>query len=487
MSNNILISIHPQHVEKIMSGEKRYEYRKLVPSNIQYMIVYATAPVKLVVALIEVESIIKESPEELWKITKEYSGISKEFFMNYFRNCDKAYAIKLKSVYKFDYPRPLTYFKDVARAPQSFVYLKENIEELVCKLGIDLPNEKEKRNKMQHRSTNYINNGNNQIVIYQTEDGQTQIDVRLEKDMIWLTREQIAVLFGRDYKTISKHINNALREELADSVVVAKFANTTQHGAIKGKMQTHMIDYFNLEVITSVGYRVKSKRGVQFRQWANRILKEYLVKGYAVNERLRHEQIGELRQLVDVLGRAIQSQPVLQMAESEALFEVVTDYAYALDTLDNYDYERLTIDKTTKDEPFHATYENAMEEIFHLREKFGGSALFGNEKDESFKSSIGQIYQTFGGEELYPSVEEKAAMLLYLVTKNHSFSDGNKRIAATLFLWFLNNNGILYNPDHTKRIADNTLVALTLMIAESRTEEKDVMVKVVVNLINKNN
>jgi len=274
---------------------------------------------------------------------------------------------------------------------------------------------------------------------------------------------------------------------LADSVVVAKFANTTQHGAIKGKMQTHMIDYFNLEVITSVGYRVKSKRGVQFRQWANRVLKDYLVKGYAVNERLRHEQIGELRQLVDVLGRTIQSQPVLQSVESEALFEVVTDYAYALDTLDNYDYERLTIDKTTKDEPFHATYENAMEEISRLREKFGGSALFGNEKDESFKSSIGQIYQTFGGEELYPSVEEKAAMLLYLVTKNHSFSDGNKRIAATLFLWFLNNNGILYNPDHTKRIADNTLVALTLMIAESKTEEKDVMVKVVVNLINKNN
>ena len=316
---------------------------------------------------------------------------------------------------------------------------------------------------------------------------QNQIDVRLENDMIWLTREQIAVLFGRDYKTISKHINNALREELAGSVVVAKFANTTQHGAIKGKMQTHMIDYFNLEVITSVGYRVKSKRGVQFRQWANRVLKEYLVKGYAVNERLRHEQIGELRQLVDVLGRTMQSQPVLQTEESEALFEVVTDYAYALDTLDNYDYERLTIDKTTKEEPFHATYENAMEEIFRLREKFGGSALFGNEKDDSFKSSIGQIYQTFGGEELYPSVEEKAAMLLYLVTKNHSFSDGNKRIAATLFLWFLNNNGILYNPDHTKRISDNTLVALTLMIAESRTEEKDVMVKVVVNLINKNN
>jgi prophage maintenance system killer protein len=188
-----------------------------------------------------------------------------------------------------------------------------------------------------------------------------------------------------------------------------------------------------------------------------------------------------------MLGRTIQNQPLLSNDETNALFEVVTNYTYALDTLDNYDYERLTIDKTTKEEPFHATYENAMEAINGLRKKFGGSALFGNEKDDSFKSSIGQIYQTFGGEELYPSVEEKAAMLLYLVTKNHSFSDGNKRIAATLFLWFLNNNRILYREDGSKRIADNTLVALTLMIAESKTEEKDVMVKVVVNLINQQN
>ena len=328
---------------------------------------------------------------------------------------------------------------------------------------------------------------NNQIIIYQTEDGQTKVDVRMENDMIWLTRQQIAILFGRDYKTISKHINNALKEELAGSVVVAKFANTTHHGAIEGKTQTHEIDYFNLEVITSVGYRVKSKRGVQFRQWANNVLKQYLIKGYAVNERIRKEQIVELRQLVGMLGRTIQSQPLLSNDETNALFEVVTDYTYALDTLDNYDYERLTISKTTKKEPFHATYENAMEAINGLREKFGGSTLFGKEKDESFKSSVGQIYQTFDGEELYPSVEEKAAMLLYLVTKNHSFIDGNKRIAATLFLWFLNKNHILYHPDGTKRIADSTLVALTLMIAESRTEEKDVMVKVVVNLINKNN
>ena len=324
------------------------------------------------------------------------------------------------------------------------------------------------------------------IAIYKDENNAIQLEVRMDGDMLWLTRQQLALLFGRDYKTISKHINNALKEELAGEVVVAKFANTTQHGAIENKTQTHDIEHFNLEMVTSIGYRVKSRRGVQFRKWANKVLKDYLVKGYAVNERIRHEQIGELRQLVGMLGRALQSQS-LSTDETNALFEVVTDYTYALDTLDNYDYERLTINKTTKNEPFHATYENAMEAINGLREKFGGSVLFGNEKDDSFKSSIGQIYQTFGGEELYPSVEEKAAMLLYLVTKNHSFSDGNKRIAATLFLWFLNNNGILYREDGSKRLADNTLVALTLMIAESKTEEKDVMVKVVVNLINQQN
>ena len=327
----------------------------------------------------------------------------------------------------------------------------------------------------------------NKIIIYTDETNSIQLEVRMEREMVWVTRQQLAMLFERDYKTISKHINNALKEELADEVVVAKFANTTRHGAIEDKTQTHEKEYFNLEMVTSVGYRVKSKRGIQFRKWANKILKDYLVKGYAVNERMRKEQIGELRQLVGMLGRTIQNQSLLSNDETNALFEVVTDYTYALDTLDNYDYERLTIEKTTKEEPFHATYENAMEEIRRLREKFGGSVLFGNEKDDSFKSSIGQIYQTFGGEELYPSVEEKAAMLLYLVTKNHSFSDGNKRIAATLFLWFLNNNGILYRKDRTKRLADNTLVALTLMIAESKTEEKDVMVKVVVNLINQQN
>lgn len=330
-----------------------------------------------------------------------------------------------------------------------------------------------------------INRG--EIIIYRAEDNTVQLDVRMEQDTVWLTASQMAMLFGRDVKTIYKHINNALREELADEVVGAKFATTTHHGAMEGKTQTNEVMYYNLEMVTSVGFRVKSNRGVQFRKWANRILKDYLVKGFAINEKLRKEQLADLRQLVQIVGRTMQSKAIESTDETQAIFDVVVDYTYALDTLDNYDYERLMLKETTPEVRFHATYENAMQTINALREKFGGSTLFGNEKDDSFKSSIGQIYQTFGGEDLYPSVEEKAAMLLYLVTKNHSFSDGNKRIAATLFLWFLNNNGILYHADGTKRIADNTLVALTLMIAESRTEEKDTMVKVVVNLINQKN
>ena len=317
------------------------------------------------------------------------------------------------------------------------------------------------------------------IVIYQTEDGQTQIDVRLENDTVWLNTNQMSILFDREESNIRRHIINVFKEgELVKE-------NNVHFLHVNGVKKP--VPFYTLDVIISVGYRVKSHRGVRFRQWANKILKDYLIKGYAVNQRIHKEQIGELRQLVGMLGRTIQNQPLMTDDETNALFEVVTDYTYALDTLDNYDYERLTIDKTTQEDKFHATYENAMQAINGLREKFGGSTLFGNEKDESFKSSIGQIYQTFGGKELYPSVEEKAAMLLYLVTKNHSFSDGNKRIAATLFLWFLNNNHILYRTDGSKRIADNTLVALTLMIAESRTEEKDVMVKVVVNLINQQN
>ena len=330
-------------------------------------------------------------------------------------------------------------------------------------------------------------NLNDKIVIYRTTDGQTQLEVKVDKETVWLNANQMAELFGRDTKTIRKHIDNAIHEELAGDMVVAKFATTTPHGAIEGKSQTHEVNFYNLDVIISVGYRVKSKNGVEFRRWANQVLKNYLVKGYAINKSLTEQRYTELKQLVGVLGRTVKAQEALTSDDALNLVEVVSDYAYALDTLDKYDYQQLAVEQTTHKEKFHATYEGAIQAIEGLKQKFGGSQWFANEKDDSFKSSIGQIYQTFGGQDLYPSVEEKAAMLLYLVTKNHSFSDGNKRIAATLFLWFMAGNGILYNPDGTKRIADNTLVALTLMIAESRTEEKDVMVKVVVNLINGNN
>lgn len=322
----------------------------------------------------------------------------------------------------------------------------------------------------------------NSIVIYQTTDGETSIDVKFQDETVWLSQAQMAELFQKDRTVIGRHISNIFKEgELERETTCANFAHVGNDGD-----QQYVTTLYNLDVIISVGYRVKSKRGTQFRIWANKVLKQYLLQGYAVNERIASQKYDELSQLVKVLGRTIQNQEKLT-EDSRSLLDVVVDYTYALDTLDRYDYQELKIEETTKKEEFHATYENAMEVIRELHEKFGGSTLFGNEKDDSFKSSIGQIYQTFGGIDLYPSVEEKAAMLLYLVTKNHSFSDGNKRIAATLFLWFLNGNGILYNEDGTKRIADNTLVALTLMIAESRTEEKDTMVKVIVNLINKNN
>ncbi len=320
---------------------------------------------------------------------------------------------------------------------------------------------------------------NSQLVIYKTPDGNMSIDVTLQNETVWLSQGQMAELFDKDQSVIARHISNVFKEgELEKESNMQILHNTLS------KFKPTQV--YSLDVIISVGYRVKSKRGTQFRIWANQVLKQYLLQGYAINERVAAQKYDELSQLVKVLGRTIQNQEKLT-EDSRSLLDVVVDYTYALDTLDRYDYQELKIEDTTGKEAFHATYENAMEVIRELHEKFGGSTLFGNEKDDSFKSSIGQIYQTFGGIDLYPSVEEKAAMLLYLVTKNHSFSDGNKRIAATLFLWFLNGNGILYNEEGTKRIADNTLVALTLMIAESRTEEKDTMVKVIVNLINKNN
>ena len=330
-----------------------------------------------------------------------------------------------------------------------------------------------------------VSSNNSSIILYQSEDGQTHVDVRMENDTVWLTQAQMAELFETDRTSIVRHINNIYKtEELEREATCAKIAQVQMEG---NRTVTRQIPFFNLDMIISVGYRVNAKRGVKFRQWANRILKQYLIKGYAINQNMKLERYNELKNVVQLMARAISLQESVSNNEYDGLFHVISDYVYALDTLDRYDFQTLAINQTTAYEPFRATYDNAMAAINALKDKFGGSKWFANEKDDSFKSSIGQIYQTFAGVELYPSVEEKAAMLLYLVVKNHSFSDGNKRIAAMLFLWFMEKNGVLYGEDGRKRIADNTLVALTLMIAESRTEEKDIMVKVVVNLINKEN
>ena len=319
------------------------------------------------------------------------------------------------------------------------------------------------------------------IVIFQTANGTIDLDVRLDGETVWLTQSQMVILFERDQSVISKHINNIFKEgELEKDSVYAKFAYTAADEKV------YQVDYYNLDVIISVGYRVKSRQGTQFRIWANRILKEYIIKGYAVSNKLKLNQYEDLKQTIKLLSNVVQNKE-LSNDEATGLLRVISDYTYALDTLDKYDYQQLTVEKTTDKETFRATYETAMEAVGLLKNKFNSSDLFANEKDQSFRSSINTIYQTFDGKDLYPSVEEKAAMLLYLVTKNHSFSDGNKRIAAFLFLWFLEKNGVLYKSNGLRLIENNTLVALTLMIAESRTEEKDVMVKVVVNLINGDN
>lgn len=326
-----------------------------------------------------------------------------------------------------------------------------------------------------------------EIVIYEAPDGQTQIDVKLAQDTIWLTQRQIAELLGTEVPAISKHISNILEtNELDQSSTISKMEIVQTEGKRKVKRE---VEHYSLDMIISIGYRVNSKRGTRFRIWANKILKDYLIKGYSINERkLQDErlQFEELKKTVRLLSNVLEHQP-LNSNEATGLLKVITDYTYALDVLDQYDHQVLEIERTTKEELFQITYAGAMNAIQGLRDKFGGSMLFGNEKDESFQGSLAAIYQTFGGEYLYPSVEEKAANLLYFVIKNHSFSDGNKRIAAFLFVWFMEKNGILYKEDGSRRLADNALVALTLMIAESKPDEKEMMVKVVVSLINGKN
>ena len=339
-----------------------------------------------------------------------------------------------------------------------------------------------KNNKMKNKIVEIPSKG--QIVIYQTKDRKIRLDVKLGNETVWLSQKQIARLFGTQRPAITKHLYNIFKTgELKENSV----CSILEHTALDGKK--YQTKFYNLDAIISVGYRVNSSRATQFRIWATDILRHHLVNGYTLNEKRLKEQTQKfeaLQKAVELIG-IIKDRKQLEYKEALGLLEVISDYNYALGLLDDYDYKRLKISRTSKEEKFILTYELAIEAVNKLKQKIGTSDLFGTERDKSFKSSISSVYQTFDGKDLYPSIEEKAANLLYFIVKNHSFVDGNKRIAASIFLWFLEKNGILYKEDGTKRIADNALVALTLMTAESKSSERDIIVTLVVNLINKNN
>ncbi|MEI6703985.1 MAG: virulence protein RhuM/Fic/DOC family protein [Deltaproteobacteria bacterium] len=317
------------------------------------------------------------------------------------------------------------------------------------------------------------------VIIYKSPDGSASLDVRLDHETVWLTQAQLVELFKRDVSVISRHIRNVLVEGELDE------ASNLQKMQIAGS--TRPVVFYSLDVIISVGYRVNSKQGTQFRVWATQVLKDHIVKGYTINEQRFHEQaekLTDMRRTVELLARTLTNQELVSETGKDVL-RVISDYAYALNLLDRYDHGTLIIEGTTPLALYVIDYDEAIGIVSSMKGEFDG--LFGIEKDQGFKSALGAIYQTFGGEELYPSIEEKGANLLYFVVKNHAFSDGNKRIAAALFIYFLGMNGILYRPDGSKRLADNALVALTLLIAESRPDEKDTIVKVIVNLINRKN
>lgn len=332
-----------------------------------------------------------------------------------------------------------------------------------------------------------MNQSTGQIAIYQTDDGQTQIEVRVENETLWLTLLQMAELFDRDKSVISRHLKNIFDTgELPREATVAKTATVQAEG---GRKVSREIEYFNLDAVISVGYRVNSIQGTQFRIWATQRLREYLVQGYSLNQQRleeQHEKLIELKQAIALSARLIHNKS-LSTSESQGILAILEKYSHALTVLDDYDHQRLQVVGTRTLAHAKITYAEAMQQIklWRSQENLGG--LFGNEKDESFKSSLETIYQTFDGKELYPSIEEKSANLLYFIVKNHSFTDGNKRIAAAIFVWFLQRYDFLYNAEGEKRIADNALVAFTLLIAESKPDEREMMVKVIINLINGKN
>lgn len=326
----------------------------------------------------------------------------------------------------------------------------------------------------------------NEVIIYTAEDGKILFEVNLRKDTVWLSQKQMSELFDKDTDTIGLHIKNIFETDELNETSTTEFFSVVQKEGNRNVKRN--IKFYNLDVIISVGYRVNSKRGTQFRIWSTKILKEHLIKGYTVNEKQlinTKEKFNDLQNTIKILEKTIENQNI-QINEAKGLFKVITDFNYALSILDKYDHQTLDIRDTTDNECYRITYEESLKIIESMRDDFS-TDIFGVEKDGSFKGIIGNIYQTFDGKDLYNSIEEKASNLLYFVVKDHSFIDGNKRIAAAIFIYFLNCNKILYKSDGVKRIADNTLVALTLMIAESKPDEKDTIIKVIVNLINKSN
>jgi death-on-curing family protein len=325
---------------------------------------------------------------------------------------------------------------------------------------------------------------NSKIILYKAEDGETALEVLIEQDSVWLNQNQIATLFSTTKQNISLHINNIFREKELSKKSVVKDSLTT---ASDGK--EYLTKYFNLDVIISVGYRVKSLRGTQFRIWATNTLRQHLVQGYTINEKRLKEQSDKiivLKKTINYLSQTAETLP-LTSDEAQGIIKVISDYTHALNILDGYDYDNLKISNTSKREKYRLNYPDALNFIDSLKSKFGNSELFGKIRGGSLDSSINTIYQTFGKKKLYPSIEEKASNLLYFLIKNHPFVDGNKRIAASFFIYFLAKNNVLYKSDGSKRIADNALVALCLLIAESKPSDKEIIVKVVINLINKKN
>ncbi|MDO8989209.1 MAG: virulence protein RhuM/Fic/DOC family protein [Sideroxyarcus sp.] len=325
------------------------------------------------------------------------------------------------------------------------------------------------------------------IAIYQTADGSIAAEVWLEGETVWLTQRQMGELFNTTSENILMHLKNIFQEgELVESTTTKDFLVVQQEGARRVKRS---LKHYSLDAIISVGYRVNSKKGTQFRIWANRILQDYLVQGYALNQRrleAQQKKMAELKQAIVLSARLIYKKE-LPNTESQGILAILKKYSHALTVLDDYDHQRLQVAGTRTRALPKIAYAEAMQQILLWRQQENLGELFGNEKDDSFKSSLETIYQTLDGKELYPSIEEKAANLLYFIVKNRSFTDGNKRIAAAIFVWFLQRHDFLYNAEGEKRIADNALVAFTLLIAESKPDEREMMVKVIINLINGKN